>query len=201
MAEFVEWRKIFRFYRDFEITEKIDGTNGVLYWTPAMGEPGGLAEVDGLALYAGSRNRWLSLDADNHQFAEWATDNATALRPLGPGYHFGEWMGYGIQRGYGLSEKFFLLFDFDRFAKLQAEAGYRIPVGCVPHIADVPGDQLNERITEILDDLRAKGSWHNGFERPEGIVLKHKQSGVRFKVLLEGDETPKSMRGMEVSHG
>ena len=67
---FCSWRKIHRFYRDWEITEKIDGTNGVVYVT-----------AEGRVL-AGSRNRWLSESRDNHGFWRWSQENAEALALL-----------------------------------------------------------------------------------------------------------------------
>lgn len=200
MPEFVEWKKIYRLHREWEITEKIDGSNGVLYWSDEVNSPLRLAEVDGLALFAGSRNRWLSEDADNFGFAKWAVANAAALRGLGPGYHFGEWMGLGIQRGYGLPDRRFLLFDFARHEKLQAEAGWTIPVGAVPFLGMAHGEFLNEKAQETVTLLRGKGSFINDFPKAEGIVIRHTQSNARFKILLDGDNQPKSMTMREVAH-
>lgn len=200
VPEFVEWKKIFRLHRDFEITEKIDGTNGVILWVDESNSPYGLAEVDGLTVFAGSRSRWLNPDADNFGFAGWVRDNADRLRGLGPGYHFGEWAGRGIQRGYGLADRRFLLFDHQRHTKLQEASGWSIPVSCVPFYGMWNGSGLNAKVEEVLDFLRTKGSLLNDFPQAEGIVLKHTQSGARFKVLLEGDSIPKSMRSTEVCH-
>lgn len=200
MPEFVEWKKIFRLHREWEVTEKIDGTNGVLYWSEETASPLRLAEVDGLALYAGSRNRWLTPDADNFGFSRWAADNADVLRQLGLGYHFGEWMGLGIQRGYGLNEKRFLLFDHARHYKRLAEIGPTIPVGAVPFLGEVKGELLNQGVDESLDFLTINGSMIGGFRKPEGIVIRHKQSNTRFKVLLDGDNQPKSMKMTEVTN-
>ena len=65
VPEFIEWQKIPRLKRGCVITEKIDGTNGQLLIQPFSTEQTPLATFDGMALYAGSRNRWLTLESDN----------------------------------------------------------------------------------------------------------------------------------------
>ena len=50
-------------------------------------------------------------------FARWVETNRERLITLlGPGLHFGEWWGSGIQRGYGLTkgDKRFSLFNVER---------------------------------------------------------------------------------------
>ena len=102
--EFQGFRKIARLSRDAIISEKIDGTNGLIY----IDETGNI--------FAGSRNRWLwnSIEPEkminNHGFGLWVKDNQEELKKLGKGYHYGEFWGKGIQRGYGLEEKRFSLF-------------------------------------------------------------------------------------------
>lgn len=96
--EFQAFNKIPRLCREIVITEKIDGTNGII----AIGENG--------EFQVGSRNRWLTdemgnIVADNAGFAQWAVRNREDLMGLGIGYHYGEWWGHGIQRGYNLKEK------------------------------------------------------------------------------------------------
>jgi hypothetical protein len=93
MIEFVEFPKIARLSREIVVTEKIDGTNGVIY----VGEDG--------EVLAGSRSQWIATrakgGADNFGFASWAEANADELRTLGPGRHYGEWWGSGSgQVGY-----------------------------------------------------------------------------------------------------
>jgi hypothetical protein len=117
-STFTEYGKTHRLMRDVVITEKIDGTNSqVVVWDrklatdqdrliPGQGAPTSvpwLWSCDGVYVAAGSRNRWLTLGKtmDNFGFAAWVRDNAPALAALGPGRHFGEWWGSGIQRGYG----------------------------------------------------------------------------------------------------
>src|SRR5574337_513380 len=83
----------------YYVTEKIDGTNAVI-----------TILEDGTFL-TGSRNKWITPEDDNFGFSRWAHNNKEELMKLGVGSHYGEWYGCGIQRGYGLSEKRFMLFN------------------------------------------------------------------------------------------
>jgi hypothetical protein len=109
--EFRGFNKIPRLSREIIITEKIDGTNGLIY----------IDEQNNI--FAGSRSRWLwgsiqdEIHNDNHGFAQWVKVNQTELLKLGKGYHYGEWWGKGIQRGYNLQEKRFSLFNVGRWKK------------------------------------------------------------------------------------
>src|SRR6478609_1926046 len=103
MPEFQEFPKMPRLSREVIITEKIDGTNAQVLITPE-GE-----------IHAGSRTRWITPESDNFGFAAWVRDNREQLLQLGPGRHFGEWWGSGIQRRYGLSEKRWSLFNVQRW--------------------------------------------------------------------------------------
>lgn len=108
MTEFTPFPKIPRLFRDIVITEKIDGTNAAITFTPE----------DGWTLITQSRSRVIISSDDNFGFARWAENNAEALfEVLGFGTHFGEWWGSGIQRGYGLpkGEKRFSLFNVHRW--------------------------------------------------------------------------------------
>src|SRR5512133_2019075 len=107
-TEFQSFGKISRLSRDMVITEKIDGTNGCIY----IGEDG--------EFLVGSRTRWITPECDNHGFARWAYDHKDELvLGLGPGRHYGEWWGSGIQRGYDLpkGEKRFSLFNVHRWGE------------------------------------------------------------------------------------
>ena len=79
--EFVPFPKIPRLHKECVVTEKIDGTNGLIYIT------------DDGDMFIGSRNRWLSEDSDNFGFHRWASENHDELMKLGPGRHHGEWWG------------------------------------------------------------------------------------------------------------
>lgn len=179
--EFVEFPKIARLSRECVITEKIDGTNGCI----CIGEDG--------SFQVGSRTRWLTAETgDNHGFLLWALTNKDELMKLGPGTHFGEWWGSGIQRGYGLvkGEKRFSLFNVHRWA----DAAIR-PVCCsvVPTI--YRGMFTTDLAEEALNELRNHGSLASeGFMRPEGIVIFHTAGGYLFKKTIEKDEQPKGLQ-------
>lgn len=174
-AEFLPFPKMPRLRREVIVTEKIDGTNAQVF----VGEDG--------SVRAGSRSRWLTLADDNFGFARWVNDHADELRELGPGRHFGEWWGAGIQRRYGLAEKRFSLFNAARWASER-------PACChvVPLLYQGPFD--TDAIEGCLGRLRNEGSLAApGFMKPEGVVVFHVAGNVGFKRTLEKDEEPKSM--------
>jgi hypothetical protein len=189
MTDFTEFQKIARWSRNLVITEKIDGTNAQVWISD-----------DGLMLRAGSRNRWLTLDDDNFGFARWCESHRDELLALGPGRHFGEWWGSGIQRRYGLDEKRFSLFNSGRWHDSDAKDDERVgktlaPACChvVPVLLDGPNDQ--HAIEAVLDILREKGSYAApGFMKPEGIVIYHCASRGLYKKTLEKDEVPKGLQ-------
>lgn len=182
---FQPWPKIARLYRDVVITEKIDGTNACV-----------VIEDDG-SIYAQSRTRIITPDSDNFGFARWVEDNRQALgAALGAGRHYGEWWGRGIQRGYGLDERRFSLFNVRRHGWLNdpaAQAGNELGLRTVPVIYEGPFS--TDVVENALDILRSLGSRAvPGFMKPEGIVVFHAASGTPFKVTLEGDEAPKGVQ-------
>ena len=197
------FQKIPRFNREVVITEKIDGTNGLVYVADhsmplySGGSVFGAEGSDGpIWIQAGSRNRWLTPEADNFGFAAWVRDNAEELAKLGPGHHYGEWYGKGIQRGYGLEEKRFALFNSARWTDERPECCDVVPVlykGTADRI--MYRDTLREAPWyPELEDLRSAGSRAvPGFMRPEGIVIYHTAARQLFKVLLENDELPKGL--------
>lgn len=180
--EFQSFRKIARLSREMIITEKIDGTNGII----AIGENG--------EFQVGSRNKWLTdelgnIQSDNAGFAQWAVKNREELTTLGVGIHYGEWWGKGIQRGYGLSEKRFSLFNVSRWSEDSVR-----PTCCSVVPTLYTGEFDTYTINEVLLDLAQGGSQAaQGFMRPEGVVIFHVASGQLFKKTIEGDEQPKSM--------
>jgi hypothetical protein len=113
---FESFPKIGRLSRNCTITEKIDGTNAQIY----IGEDG--------EFLTGSRNRWVTPGKqDNYGFSRWAHEHKDELMTLGPGRHFGEWWGLGIQRGYGLQEKRFSLFATHRWRDGRATRPVLLP--------------------------------------------------------------------------
>lgn len=189
MAEdFVPFQKIPRLRRGCVITEKIDGTNASI-WIDESGE--------GPAFRVASRKRFITPDDDNFGFARWAYDRQAELtEALGSGTHFGEWWGPGIQRGYGLANKRFSLFNTGRWSG-QDEVG---PCSVVPILYE--GPFTDEAVTNALASLSETGSIASpGFMRPEGIVVFHAASRALYKVTLENDEEPKGLREKEAVHG
>lgn len=217
MIEFQEFPKIARLSREVIVTEKIDGTNAQVFIEELEGYgylgEGCIKQGEGLAIYAGSRNRWLTLEADNFGFARWVSEHADELMVgLGPGRHFGEWWGSGIQRGYGLpkGEKRFSLFNTVRWCN-HYEEPHRIETGdpriekyqkCLPGCCHlVPelyrGIFSTSIADKFLEALRMEGSQAaHGFMNPEGIVVYHTAGNVAFKKTL-GDDGHKGQKGNE----
>lgn len=175
LPEFRGFPKIPRLSRDMVITEKLDGTCGVVF----VGE-------DGLVL-AGSKSRWITPAMDNHGFAKWVQAHEQELREgLGPGTHFGEWWGQGINRGYDLREKRFSLFNVSKWETTRPACCY-----CVPVL--YRGSFKTSDAHAVLLGLSATGSQAApGFMRPEGIVIFHVAGNLLFKKTILNDESPKT---------
>ena len=191
MIPFVGFPKIARYSRDCVITEKIDGTNAQV-WIPTDEERAAMPEKwRVLPFIVGSRTRWLYPPGDNHGFSAWAYANQSCLLELGPGHHFGEWWGQGIQRKYGLTEKRFSLFNVSRWTAERPACCGVVPLLWEGEFGTAcPGETIND----VLDVLRSLGSLAApGFMFPEGIVIYHIASGVSFKKTLEHDEKPKGI--------
>lgn len=174
LPEFKPWKPIPRLARDCVITEKIDGTNGIVW-----------VSEDKERVLAGSRNRWLTLDHDNHGFCRWVTDHAEELKRLGPGYHYGEWWGSGIQRRYGLDHKRFSLFNVGRWG----EGGPCEPPPCCYTVPVLYRGRFDSAaIDRVMETLEVHGSFAApGFMDPEGIVVYHCRANQLFKLTRHGD--------------
>lgn len=195
--KFEEFKKIPRLSKEIIITEKIDGTNGVIY----------IDENNNI--FAGSRKRWLwgsiqdKIHNDNHGFAKWVKENKEELLKLGKGYHYGEWMGKGINRNYGLKENRFYLFDVRKWCMWNEEPKLisvdpktkiekyqqKLPKCC--YLVPILGRGLFDTvwINQVLQDLKRTGSIAvPNFMNPEGIVILHVASGQLFKKTLDGDK-------------
>ncbi len=175
--EFTSFPKMARLSREVIITEKIDGTNAQIYILD-----------DGVTMYVGSRTRWITPQDDNFGFAKWCAANYDELLTLGPGKHFGEWYGKGIQRGYGLSDKRFALFNASRW---NAE---NVP-SCCEVVPVLYRGMFDTSIAEsLIDDLSKNGSYVvPGFMNPEGIIVYHIAAGIGFKKTVRNDDVPKSL--------
>lgn len=156
---FESFQKISRANKSFGcvITEKIDGTNAQI-----LIEGGEIVGV-------GSRNRWLApgKGTDNFGFAAWVSDHESELLSLGDGHHFGEWYGLGIQRGYGLTERRFSLFNTGRWSGMDARPAC---CDCVPVL--YAGEFNRSAVGEVMWALKSVGSVAvPGFMNPEGCVI------------------------------
>lgn len=198
MVEFKAFPKIPRVSKGVVITEKIDGTNAcIVVVDPMEKDPHG--EATELQVFAQSRNSVITPEKDNYGFARWVQTNVEELKKLGPGYHYGEWWGNGIQRNYGLSQKRFSLFNVGRWADQHGtneQWGYREGQQFVPECCYVVPILSKKRIDlalqEAEDLLRAKGSVAApGWGKPEGFILWMNDTYSKF--LLENNDIPKSL--------
>lgn len=184
--EFVGFPKIPRYSRECIISEKIDGTNAQIF-IDEDSHPITISSGRVLPFLCGSRTRWVFPENDNHGFARWAYDHSDELLKLGPGRHFGEWWGQGIQRGYGLKEKRFSLFNVKKWGDDLIR-----PACChvVPVIADGPfGSEIVKYAMEVL---QKNGSYvAPGFMSPEGIIIYHVAGNLLFKKTIEKDDAGK----------
>jgi len=206
--DFLGFPKMARLSRECIVTEKIDGANAQVLVVEIDGTqrvyPPHVARVGNYYICAGSRNRWIAPAADNFGFARWVVEHADELATLGPGRHFGEWWGSGIQRGYGLQkgEKRFSLFNVQRwhgvgetpreFAKgdprLPPSVSALAPACC--HVVPVlwRGNFDAMSVNYTLAGLGMGGSVAApGFMSPEGIVVFHVAGQVGFKKTLGHD--------------
>lgn len=191
MPEFTPWPKTPRLFRDVVVTEKLDGTNAAIQFHPAGEFQDGseLCFVANLAdgtysVAAQSRNRLVTPESDNHGFAAWVYDNAASLfEDLGPGTHFGEWWGQGINRGYGLHEKRFSLFNTEKWFG----ASFSTPrLRVVPVLRREQFD--TDTLSELVEYLNRWGSIAApGFMKPEGICVYHTAARQVFKYTFNGD--------------
>ena len=168
--EFVSFPKIPRLFNQCIITEKIDGTNGLIHIT----ETGDF--------FVGSRNRWLTEENDNYGFCRWAMENKDELMKLGVGRHHGEWWGSGIQRGYGLpdGERRFSLFNVSVWNEQNK------PACC--HV--VPTLLIDKFDTNAVDFIMSKMEHYGsvaskGFMNPEGVMIYHIASENYFKAPFD----------------
>lgn len=230
MIEFEAWPKTPRLSNGgVTITEKIDGTNACVIIMPVEPHPdlgfdldpqdlGGfnLVEVTregqsdtAFVIAAQSRKRLITPTilggGDNAGFAGWVLDNSVELVDLlGPGRHFGEWWGQGIQRRYDMSHKVFSLFNTHRWVKVANERPDWLERAKAIHLDVVPrlyeGRFSDVAIEETLHELRTNGSlaaakFGVSFDRPEGVIIRHRDLGGNLKAFVENDDVPKSLQG------
>ena len=196
---FTPFPKIARLNREIVVTEKIDGTNASVIIVSDQLQQIDQAFVwrDGLAMLAASRTRLITPGDDNHGFAAWVMENSDELFRLGEGNHFGEWWGKGIQRGYGVSKKYFSLFN----TSIWSDPNVR-PKCCevVPVLYKGMFSQhmIDRCITEIelngsIAVKKAEGYQRDPFMDPEGICIYHTAAGIYFKQTIWNDQSTKGM--------
>lgn len=175
---------------EFSITQKIHGSNAQImiypvYKTIPNTEDSVIVtdEVDHMELLVGSRTRWIAPGCDNYGFATFVyAHKQEFIDKLGPGQHFGEWAGPGVNSGEGLKEKTLVLFDYWRYN----------PENLPPQTVLVPvlykGKFDLGVIESVMAELKTNGSkLCPGFMRPEGIVAQI--NGNRYKVVFDPEET------------
>lgn len=177
---FVKFDKIPRLNRPFAITEKIDGANGQVH-------------VYGSTVQAGSRNRWITpgKTSDNFGFAAWVAEHERELAEgLGDGTHYGEWYGQGIQRGYGMTERRFALFNCDRWSDPLVRPACCDVVPLLARASDL--FDLAQKVPWSLTKLERDGSQAvPGFYKAEGIVIFSYAARQLWKVTLDNDSMSK----------
>jgi hypothetical protein len=198
---FEKWKSIPRLNKEVIVTEKIDGTNAQIHIEAVQRHSDGsmpiehtgpevlatIEQPNGVVgevyvIRAGSRSRYLSLEDDNFGFARWVSSNSEELFKFGPGRHYGEWYGVGIQRGYNLSERRLAMFN-----PRWAIEGPSV-VDSTPVLGLMQGfDQ--DLLETIWYDLKTTGSRAvPGFMDPEGIVVYHTAANQMFKQTFEFDQ-------------
>lgn len=135
--DFEAFDKIPRLSREVIVTEKVDGTNGVIgierltdtpspnradavFQGPITSDVYVIFDHHLYLVQPGSRSRWLSEREDNFGFWKFVWENAMELViKLGEGRHYGEWYGSGVNGNkYNLppGEKRFMLFNTERWS-------------------------------------------------------------------------------------
>lgn len=201
--EFKSWPSIPRMSKEqVTVTEKIDGSNSAVRIRPYDGnEDDSMAVLhvtvndEAYTVWAQSRKRLLlpGKSTDNFGFAGWVHDNASKLvEILGPGDHYGEWWGSGVQRGYGLKEKRFSLFNAPRWYEVLHPTEARSEVS---NLYIVPllyrGRFYDLDVKSLRDDLAQNGSKAVSGFKSEGMVVYMREVNASYKVLLENDDIHK----------
>lgn len=195
--EFEAFPKIGRLKRPIVVTEKLDGTNAQIVVSRADLVEGTVPEsaiavvADEIPYYVlfASRSKYIKVGDDNYGFAAHFTPMAQLLAAtLGEGRHFGEWWGKGIQRGYGLTEKRFSLFNTMRWAPDRQPLLAAIGISVVPVLYQGPMADSQP----FIEVLKTNGSHASpGYMDPEGIVIYHMATRTMFKQTIDKDEEPK----------
>lgn len=182
------------------ISEKIDGTNGLIQIDYKYDWNG--QRYDDHLVQFGSRNRYITTTDDNAGFANYFTPHIASICTLAeslinygdndnpkqdwPIYIYGEWFGKGIQRGYGLDEKYFMPFS-SFYAEHMIKAG--IPNIMMPNIM-YTGKFSLEVVDNCMNRLTS-GGFHTlitNYDYPEGVVIYFPKYNFRLKQTFEGSK-------------
>ena len=179
---FKAWPKIPRIENRKELyTEKIDGTNACIIiqeYDLFQEREKSLINKYGInnklyCIWAQSRTRLIYPHDDNYGFASWVKENAEELIKLGPGYHYGEWWGKGIQRGYGQDEKIFSLFN-------TARDPLSLPA-CVRQVPIIQADTVEEAKQILINNGSLAAP---GFMDIEGVVVFDYNTKTYWKAII-----------------
>lgn len=181
--EFKAFEKIQRYEKGYAtITEKIDGTNACIAFDLHRN------------LTVQSRKRIITpvaLDgngADNYGFAHYARTHEYDLwKFFGPGRHYGEWFGTGINRGYGMLERVFAPFNTGLFSRERVEAEAPEGVSFTPVMWEGLLTDLNVGVEYVMNELAEFGSFtkEGAGWAAEGAMIFSNQFGY-LKVPFEG---------------
>lgn len=188
--EFIAWPEIKQYKNGIHciVTEKVHGSNAqvlvIIDESVVVNEDFSPEPI----VKAGSRTRWLSpgKETDNYGFAQWVEDRkAEIVEKLGPGRHYAEFYGSGINHGYGLKEKRLALFNTRTFPP---ERPRPEGVDVVPVLYSGPFSP--EAVQQIMLELKANGSrLVPGNLSPEGIVIHFPAFGHSMKMVFAPEET------------
>ncbi len=189
---FNKFGSIPRLNKEVVVTEKIDGTNAQVHIVIEE-EAFVLADSTvpmcvakdldrGLYMFVGSRQRYITPEADNFGFAQWVQDNADELFKFGPGRHYGEWWGSGIQRTYGLEEKRLSMFN-PKWADQGPSCVSTCPILDTLNTIDAEAIQWTMQLLKSTGSVAAPG-----FMDPEGVVIYHTGANQLFKQTFDYDE-------------
>lgn len=167
---FKEWPKIPRYKGNWvTITEKMDGTNACV-----------IIE-DGQIVGCQSRSKLITPEDDNYGFASWVSRNTEQLIQLGNGYHYGEWVGKGIQKNsHNLDKKYFYLFNTGRWNQ------ENLPQCCnlVRVLYEGPLG-----LTTVDEVMRVLSALYEGKDAtPEGIIIYHHDTRTYSKATYKNTE-------------
>ncbi len=154
----------------------------------------------------GSRNRYITFNDDNAGFANFfrhyearfkdvaadivlkelkvSGETLTECQEQYPLRIYGEWFGSGIQRGYGLKDKFFMPFSTFYAEKL---IEYQVPNIVKPNIM-YTGKFSQEIANTCMQTLTNGSLVIPEFKRPEGIVIHFPKYNFRLKQTFEGSK-------------